>query len=112
MQTGDLQSAVGLLASFDAQQTVDEICAHAGGVNILWQLACGLEDARIQTSDTHPSAYNHMPGLSRKQAEQSKECNVLCKEKEKTTPFDVNWMRSQVFYWAAQCVLCKSVRHT
>ncbi len=44
MQTGDLQSAVGLLASFDAQQTVDKICTHASGVNIPWKLACSLED--------------------------------------------------------------------
>lgn len=79
MQTGELQSAVGLLASFDAQQTVDKICTHAGSVNILWKLACSLKDARSQTSDTHPSACKHMPGLSDKRAEQSKECNVLCK---------------------------------
>jgi len=74
LQTGDLQSAVGLLASFDAQQTVDKICTHAGSVNIPWKLACSLEDARSQTSDTHPFACKHMPGLSHKQAEQSKEC--------------------------------------
>ena len=76
MQTGDLRSAAGLLASFDAQQTIDKICTHAGGVNIPWKLASSLEDARSQTSDTHPFACQHMPGLSHNPAEQSKESSV------------------------------------
>ncbi len=79
MQAGDLQSAVGLLASFDAQQTVDKICTHAGGVDIPWKLAGSLEDARSETSDTHPFACKHMPGLSHNQAEQSKESSVALK---------------------------------
>ena len=43
-----------MLASLDAQQTIDKLCAHACGVKLMWHPGAGSEQARWQSVCRYP----------------------------------------------------------